>query len=53
MHPTPSWVIIDDHRDMGPLLERLIQTDPGCGLRHTDVEQALAMLAIFDPLDYN
>jgi hypothetical protein len=52
-HPVASCVILDDHRDMGPLLGRLVQTNPACGLRDADVARALDTLAIYDPAEYN
>jgi hypothetical protein len=52
-HPVAGWVILDDHRDMGPLLGQLVQTSAASGLGPDDVEQALVKLAIYDPLEYN
>jgi hypothetical protein len=52
-HPVGGWVILDDHRDMGSLLDRLVQTNPTRGLEAAHVEQALARLVIYDPSDYN
>ena len=52
-HPATSWVIIDDHRDVGPLVGRLVQTTATRGLCLADVERAMAALAISDPMDYN
>jgi hypothetical protein len=52
-HRVGGWVILDDHRDMGALLDRLVQTNPTRGLEAAHVAQALARLVIYDPSDYN
>jgi hypothetical protein len=44
-HPTSRCVILDDHRDMGGLLDVLVQTEPALGLQPGDVERALEKLA--------
>ncbi len=33
-HPIAGCVILDDHRDMSPLLSRLVQTNAAHGLEH-------------------
>ncbi len=45
-HPVERCVILDDHRDMGALLEHLAQTSSSAGLRPEDVERALEKLAM-------
>jgi hypothetical protein len=44
-HAVDGFVILDDHRDMGELIGRLVQTHPAFGLRPADVERALQKLA--------
>ena len=39
-----SFVILDDYKDMGPLLPFLVLTEKGQGLQDEHVEQALAIL---------
>jgi hypothetical protein len=39
-----GFVIIDDHADMGDLIDYLVQTHPAHGLRPADVPRALAVL---------
>ncbi len=41
---TATYVIIDDHADMGDLGRYLVQTHPAHGLRPADIPRALAML---------
>lgn len=43
-HAVGSYVIIDDHADMGPLGARLVLTHPARGLQPADVPQAVALL---------
>ena len=43
-HPVSSYVIIDDHGDMGVLAARLVQTRPAHGLQQDDVARAIALL---------
>jgi len=43
-HAIDSYVIIDDHGDMGPLRRHLLQTHPAQGLQPADVPRAIAML---------
>ena len=43
-HAIDSYVIIDDHGDMGPLRSHLLQTHPAQGLQPADVPRAIAML---------
>lgn len=40
-----SYVILDDHDDMGYLADRLVQTDSAVGLTDADAERALRLLA--------
>jgi len=44
-HPVDSYVILDDHRDMGELIENLVQTNARLGLREVDASRALEKLA--------
>lgn len=44
-HPVDCLVILDDHGNMGPLSQWLVQTEPSVGLRPADAERALASLA--------
>src|SRR6187200_3185604 len=37
-HPVESFVILDDHRDMGDLMSHLVLTQTAKGLRPTDAE---------------
>jgi len=39
-----SYIILDDFDDMGPVLDRLIQTDHSIGLTDEHVEKAIEML---------
>ncbi len=39
-----DYVIVDDHVDMGPLVSRLVLTQPAHGLRPADGARAVAML---------
>lgn len=39
-----SFVILDDHDDMGKYINRLILTDPNYGLTHKDALNALSIL---------
>ena len=39
-----SYVIIDDHLDMGELRTHLVQTQPGHGLQSADVSRVIAAL---------
>ncbi len=48
-HPVASFVILDDHRDLGALIDKLVQTDRVVGLRPTDAERALAVLGLAVP----
>jgi hypothetical protein len=43
-HAAGSYVIIDDHADMGELRAHLVQTHPAQGLQPADVPRALAVL---------
>lgn len=43
-HAVAGYVIIDDHRDMGELRTRLVQTHPAHGLQPGDLPRAIAML---------
>jgi hypothetical protein len=43
-HAVDSFVILDDHRDMGTLLGHLVQTATVVGLQPSDVDRALAKL---------
>lgn len=43
-HAVESYVIIDDHADMGDLGPRLVQTQPAQGLQPADAPRAIAML---------
>jgi hypothetical protein len=45
-HPVSGCVILDDHRDMGPLIGQLVQTQAAVGLQYADAERALETLAI-------
>jgi len=44
-HAVIGYVIIDDHADMGDLLDHLVQTHPAHGLRPADVPRAIAVLS--------
>ena len=44
-HPVAGCVILDDHRDMGALLDHLVQTDAAVGLRSSHTTQALHILS--------
>jgi hypothetical protein len=41
---TGPFVILDDDNDMGPLLDRLVQTDDSTGLLDEHIDRALAIL---------
>jgi hypothetical protein len=43
-HPVDGCVILDDHRDMGPLLPHLMQTQSATGLQPSDADRALEKL---------
>lgn len=43
-HAVSSYVILDDHLDMGDLHPRLIQTQPAHGLQPADVARAIVLL---------
>ena len=43
-HAVSSYVIIDDHVDMGELWTRLVQTHPARGLQPEDAPRAIAVL---------
>lgn len=43
-HPVGSYVIIDDHSDMGELRSRLVLTHPARGLQPADVPRAIEIL---------
>jgi len=43
-HAVESYVIIDDHVDMGALRGRLVLTHPSRGLQPTDASRAIALL---------
>jgi HAD domain in Swiss Army Knife RNA repair proteins len=43
-HAVGSYVIIDDHVDMGALRVRLVQTHPAHGLQPADAARAIAVL---------
>jgi hypothetical protein len=45
-HGIETCVILDDHRDMGKLLTRLVQTRSARGLQPADVERALELFAL-------
>lgn len=42
--PIESFCILDDHDDMGPLRDRLVQTKHAAGLQDQDVERAVRLL---------
>lgn len=39
-----SFAIVDDHAEMGPVLDALVQTDPDVGLTGHDVERIVKLL---------
>jgi hypothetical protein len=43
-HAVSSFVIIDDHVDMGELCDYLVQTHPARGLQPADAPRAIALL---------
>jgi hypothetical protein len=43
-HDVASYVILDDHVDMGALRSRLVQTHPAHGLQPADARRAIALL---------
>ncbi len=43
-HVVDQFVILDDDRDMGPLIPNLVRINPEIGITDADVERSIAML---------